>query len=231
MYYHLRVLREEASAARETEVPELPPRSRWSSQTRGAVQRLLADGLSRTEIAALLGISKATVSYHARRLGAKIDERCARRYDWSAVQAAYDAGLSVRECAALFGFSLQSWHAAKLRGELVTRPPELRLEELLVKDRFRSRDNIKRRLLVAGLKHPRCEHCEAHCWRGEPIPLDLHHVNGRPDDNRLENLQLLCPNCHAITESEGCGRSEQGRAAAGAPRVSPDAGRSAPHGR
>jgi len=52
-------------------------------------------------------VSKATVSYHARRLGAPIDERCTRRYDWAAIQAYYDAGHSLRECEIAFGFCPQ----------------------------------------------------------------------------------------------------------------------------
>src|SRR6187200_885154 len=52
------------------------------ARTRDRVRALLADGLSRAQIARELHVSKATVSYHARRLGAPIDERCTRRYDW-----------------------------------------------------------------------------------------------------------------------------------------------------
>ena len=36
---------------------------------------------------------------------------------------------------------------------------------------------------------------------GRPIPLQLHHINGNPTDNRIENLQVLCPNCHAQTDN------------------------------
>lgn len=38
-------------------------------------------------------------------------------------------------------------------------------------------------------------------WMGEPIALELHHVNGVKDDLRIENLQILCPNCHAFTDN------------------------------
>ncbi|MFL6282361.1 MAG: HNH endonuclease [Pyrinomonadaceae bacterium] len=60
---------------------------------------------------------------------------------------------------------------------------------------------LKQMLLREGLKAPLCERCQGGEWLGEPMPLELHHVNGNPFDNRIENLQVLCPNCHALTDN------------------------------
>ena len=46
-----------------------------------------------------------------------------------------------------------------------------------------------------------CEYCLLSEWQGQPIPLEIHHVNGKNTDNRLDNLVLLCPNCHALTDN------------------------------
>ncbi len=46
-----------------------------------------------------------------------------------------------------------------------------------------------------------CEECKLTEWRGASIILELHHINGNPADNRKENLQLLCCNCHALTDN------------------------------
>src|SRR5438270_3471236 len=81
---------------------------RFQLKTRERVAELLTRGLSRAEIARRLGLGKATVSYHARRLGSPIDERCARRYDWPAIQRYYDEGYSVRQCLEAFGIAHQT---------------------------------------------------------------------------------------------------------------------------
>jgi hypothetical protein len=76
------------------------------------------------------------------------------------------------------------------------------LVELLVDGRLVSPTNrLKQRLIAEGLKEPRCERCFRDRWNGRPIPLELDHANGRRDDNRLENLRILCPNCHAQTDT------------------------------
>jgi hypothetical protein len=154
-------------------------------------------------VAALLGISKPTVCHHARKLGISADGRFTRRYDWSEIQRAYDGGLSVRECAALFGFNLATWTKAVNRGDVIPRPIAVPIHELLVAGRPRSRGHVKLRLLNAGLKQHRCESCGLTEWLGRPISLELHHINGDNDDNRLENLSLLCGNCHAQTPNWG----------------------------
>lgn len=176
-------------------------------ETRAAVSFLLRRGMSRGAIARELGISKSTVSYHARRLGEPVDERGARRYDWDAVQSYYDEGHSVRDCVARFGFSRQTWHAAVQRGAIVPRVHPMPMERLLVANTYRSRHNVKLRLLAEGLKENRCEECGTAEWLGRPLSMALHHVNGDGRDNRLSNLQLLCPNCHSQTDNfSGRGR-------------------------
>jgi 5-methylcytosine-specific restriction endonuclease McrA len=168
-------------------------------RTREHVARLLDEGHSQNEIARRLGIAKSTVAYHARNLGREPDERCNRRYDWAEVQRYYDEGHTVTQCQERFGFSRETWHAARNRGAVVARPREMTIERLCAAPRNRS--HLKVRLIAAGLLENVCAECGIDSWRGAPLSLALHHVNGDGKDNRLENLMLLCPNCHSQTEN------------------------------
>jgi len=74
------------------------------------------------------------------------------------------------------------------------------LEEILVENSTYSRGSLKRRLYATGLKQRNCELCgQGEEWQGRRMALILDHINGVANDNRLENLELLCPNCHAFT--------------------------------
>jgi hypothetical protein len=168
-------------------------------RTRELVAGLLARGLSSVEVARALGLTKSTVCYHKRRLGLEIDAKFNRRYDWAEVQRYYDLGHSISECERHFGFARKTFMDAVKRGELVTRPPGAPIETYLVSGRRTNRTHLKQRLLAAGLKESKCERCGIQSWLGEPLSMALHHINGDGMDNRLENLALLCPNCHAQT--------------------------------
>jgi 5-methylcytosine-specific restriction endonuclease McrA len=63
---------------------------------------------------------------------------------------------------------------------------------------------LKLRLLEDGLKQHQCEECGLDEWMGQLIPIELHHIDGNRFNNNLENLQLLCPNCHALTPNYSC---------------------------
>lgn len=174
------------------------------SKRRTLVRECLARGMSYSQIARELGMSKATVAYHARRLGIPARDDCARRYDWDEVQRAYDSGLSVRECCDKFGFAKATWSKAAQRGDVKARPKAMPIEALLVAGRKQTnRSHLKRRLLGADLKKDQCEDCGLTEWRGRPLNVELHHINGDGNDNRLENLQLLCGNCHSQTDNWG----------------------------
>lgn len=77
------------------------------------------------------------------------------------------------------------------------------LERVLTKDSEYNRSKLKERLVSEGIKEYKCECCGLTEWNGKPISLQLHHLNGIHNDNRLNNLQLLCPNCHSQTENWG----------------------------
>lgn len=65
---------------------------------------------------------------------------------------------------------------------------------------------LKKRILEAGLLKFECAVCSLTEWNGTEAPLQLDHINGVRTDHRLVNLRLLCPNCHAQTDTF-CGRN------------------------
>lgn len=79
--------------------------------------------------------------------------------------------------------------------------PKTDIEEYFSGEKRIGSNELKKRILGAGLKPYQCECCKNTDWMGSPIPLELHHINGDRLDNKLENLSLLCANCHAQTDN------------------------------
>lgn len=73
------------------------------------------------------------------------------------------------------------------------------LSEILVEHSTFSTSHLKKRLFKDGVFEEKCYRCNRIEWEGEPIPLELDHRNGVNTDHRIENLNVLCPNCHALT--------------------------------
>lgn len=76
------------------------------------------------------------------------------------------------------------------------------LNEILVENSDFSRTHLKERLYEEGIKKRECEECgQGEMWRDKKISLILDHKNGVYNDNRLNNLRILCPNCNATLET------------------------------
>jgi 5-methylcytosine-specific restriction endonuclease McrA len=75
------------------------------------------------------------------------------------------------------------------------------LDEYLANSTDIQTNKIRKKILQEGLKPHQCESCKLTVWLGQPIPLEVHHKDGDRNNNTFENYELLCPNCHAFTDS------------------------------
>jgi 5-methylcytosine-specific restriction endonuclease McrA len=76
------------------------------------------------------------------------------------------------------------------------------LELILVENSSFNRTHLKNKLLKSGLLINKCYICgQLPEWNGKPLSLQLDHINGISNDNRIENLRMLCPHCHSQTDS------------------------------
>ena len=159
-------------------------------------------GYTQAEVARRLGVSRPTVCFHARRLGLR-PTASAKRYDWANVQAFYDLGFSAAESPGevrVYAVHLGGCGpprrdygspAARASGGRAGRwATEVEAARQVSADVGRTKTTVLRELRAGGM-------AGTSDFARAPPPY------GDGDDNRLENLQLLCPNCHSQTDTWG----------------------------
>lgn len=92
-------------------------------------------------------------------------------------------------------FHGQGWNKGK------TLPKRQPIESYLIEGKLIQSNNLKKRLIAEGLKEHKCECCGITEWNEKPAPIELDHIDGDRYNNTLNNLRILCPNCHAQTDT------------------------------
>jgi transposase-like protein len=118
---------------------------------------------------------------------------------------------TIKRYVAAWGISTAHFDPHAASAEALQRRAKRRkpIEAILVSNSSYSRSHLKRRLFEEGLKAKGCELCgQGETWRGQPMALILDHINGVPNDHRLENLRIVCPNCAATLKTH-CGRKNR----------------------
>ncbi len=80
-------------------------------------------------------------------------------------------------------------------------PPKRPITDYLSNKQTIQTTSLRKRLLRENYFQHECCNCKNTIWLGNPIPLELHHIDGNNQNNNLTNLQLLCPNCHSLTNN------------------------------
>ena len=91
------------------------------------------------------------------------------------------------------------------KGDKVTVRNKIELKNILIENStYNNTSSLKERLYQEGLKIKCCELCgQGELWKGKKMSLILDHENGVHNDNRIENLRIVCPNCNATLETHG----------------------------
>lgn len=92
-------------------------------------------------------------------------------------------------------FTGQNWSKGQTIG------PKRPIEDYLSNKYSTNSHSLRKRLIKENYKKEQCECCKLKVWNDKPIPLELNHIDGNHYNNNLDNLEIICPNCHAQTNN------------------------------
>lgn len=190
------------------------------------VRNLLEEGKSRVEIANLLDCQKSVVNYYANprnweKFKSKQQTQTKRLNFEENILKVLDQATSVSNICDLIGIhhtNVNIQRVLKFLEEKGINPKWKEIqsnrkpqgfwtkETIFTENSTYQRSRLKDKLIEFKIKENKCEICGNTHWLEQPIPLQIHHINGINNDNRIENLQILCPNCHALTDNY-CGKN------------------------
>lgn len=93
-------------------------------------------------------------------------------------------------------FELDTSHFRKYGGNAISPYSN---EEIFCENSIVTHSTVRRRIERDSILKYECNMCDITEWHGEKLVLELDHINGISNDNRLVNLRFLCPNCHSLT--------------------------------
>ena len=188
-------------------------------------KRLQKEGLTYREIAEKLNIEKGAVTYilsskGEKNLLRKQAKKEANRIFEEKVLDVIPKSNSLNDVCAKMGLKGVNWYYTKISNIIqkynidtshfgTQKQKTNGCFERLSDDVFFSENtnrngcNLLKRLIEGNYKTHKCEKCGREEWEGEKIPLQIHHRDGDHFNNKINNLEVLCPNCHALTDTFG----------------------------
>lgn len=130
------------------------------------------------------------------------------------IKKQFDSGVTLHEAAVALNVTVVTlWRRAKKIGiswKDIKREnkDKIPIKEILEGSHpYYQTFKLKNRLINEGLKENRCEICNITDWLGKPMTMHLDHIDGNSHNHKYENLRLLCPNCHSLTDT-WCGKNK-----------------------